>query len=323
LSTDPIRVLLVDDHEQWRLLTSNSLQNRPDLQVVAQASDGLEAIAKAVQLRPDLVLLDIGLPKLNGIEVSRRIRETCPACKILFVSQESSPDIVREALATGASGYVLKMEFGTELLPAIETVLRGEQFVCRRLKNQLPEFFTITPAHEVVFYRDDRSLINHVTEFFSAALRCGCTAVGIVTESHRQQLLENLRREGLDMNAVVAQRRYATFDANDCISMFMQDGMPDQAQVWELRENCLAAVSNPAHRGQAGRVAIFGECAELLRAQGNFEASLAVEKLCNQAISRRPDVEVLCGYSMEGIQGHSNKGFLQAICSEHTAVHHR
>ena len=86
----------------------------------------------AKELQPDLIVLDIGLPSLNGIEAARRIRKLSPKSKILFVSQESSADVVRAALGTGAQGYVLKSDAGSELLVGVNAVLRGEQFVGRR-----------------------------------------------------------------------------------------------------------------------------------------------------------------------------------------------
>ena len=97
--------------------------------VIGVASDGLEAVQKAEELQPDLILLDIGLPSLNGIEVARQIRKLCPKSKILFVSQESSADVVQGALGTGAQGYVVKIDAGRELLEGVNTVLRDEQFV--------------------------------------------------------------------------------------------------------------------------------------------------------------------------------------------------
>jgi DNA-binding NarL/FixJ family response regulator len=92
-------------------------------------SDGLEAVQKAVELKPDLILMDIGLPTLSGIEAARRIRKLVPECKIIFVSQESSAEVVQEALQLGASGYVVKAKAGSELLTAVETVISGKQFV--------------------------------------------------------------------------------------------------------------------------------------------------------------------------------------------------
>ena len=104
------------------------LQPRPDCQVIAEASDGLEAVQKAEDLKPDLVLLDIGLPKLDGIEAARQIRQRSPSSKIVFLSQNNDLDVVRAALGTGALGYVRKIDAGRELLPAVDAVLRGEQF---------------------------------------------------------------------------------------------------------------------------------------------------------------------------------------------------
>ena len=124
-----IRVLIVDDFENWRRQVHSLLQARPAWQVIAEASDGSEAVQKAEELKPDLILLDIGLPKLNGIEAARRIRQRSPSSKIIFLSQNSELDVVREAVGTGAFGYVLKTDAGSELLPAMDAVLRGKQFV--------------------------------------------------------------------------------------------------------------------------------------------------------------------------------------------------
>ena len=109
------RILVVDDYEPWRRFVSTTLQKQPTLQVIGEAVYGLEAVQKAQQLQPDLILLDIGLPTLNGIEAARRIRELSPKSKILFVSENRSWDIVEEALRTGAGGYVVKSDAAGEL----------------------------------------------------------------------------------------------------------------------------------------------------------------------------------------------------------------
>jgi DNA-binding NarL/FixJ family response regulator len=92
------------------------------LQIVCEVSDGLEAVHKAEELQPDLILLDVGLPSLNGIEAARRIRKVARKSKILFLSQESSADVVQEALGTGAAGHVVKAHAGSELLTAVEAL---------------------------------------------------------------------------------------------------------------------------------------------------------------------------------------------------------
>jgi DNA-binding NarL/FixJ family response regulator len=133
-SSSPIRVLVVDDHEPFRRFVRATLSVRPELQIISEASDGLEAVQKAVELQPGLIVLDIGLPSLNGIEAARRIRQLSPKSKILFLSQESSPEIVQEALRLGALGFVIKAQAGRDLSEALEAVLRNEQFISSTVK---------------------------------------------------------------------------------------------------------------------------------------------------------------------------------------------
>ena len=97
-----IRILVVDDFKDWRRQVHSLLQARPTWQIIAEASDGSEAVQKADELRPDLILLDIGLPKLNGIEAARQMRQCSPSSKVIFLSQNSDLDVVRAAMGTGA-----------------------------------------------------------------------------------------------------------------------------------------------------------------------------------------------------------------------------
>jgi DNA-binding NarL/FixJ family response regulator len=122
-SVSSVRVLVVDDYEPFRRFIRSTLGKRPDLQVVGEASDGLEAVQKAEELQPGLIVLDLGLPTLNGIEAARRIRKFSPECKILVLTQESSAEVVKEVLGLGALGYVVKAHAGSELLTAVEAVL--------------------------------------------------------------------------------------------------------------------------------------------------------------------------------------------------------
>jgi len=118
-----VRILVADDHALFRQFVVELLGKRPELQVVGEASDGLEALQKAVELRPDLILLDIGLPSLDGIKVARKMRSLVPESKIIFLTQESSADVVEEALSLGARGYVAKIRAQVDLFAAVETVL--------------------------------------------------------------------------------------------------------------------------------------------------------------------------------------------------------
>ena len=131
-----MRVLVVEDFVPFWQVIRSTLAERPEVQVVCEVADGLEAVQKAEALEPDLVLLDIGLPTLNGIEAARQIRRLAPGSKIIFVSQESSCEVVQEAFNVGARGYVVKTRAAVDLLAAVDAVLEDRQFVSVGLSDQ-------------------------------------------------------------------------------------------------------------------------------------------------------------------------------------------
>jgi DNA-binding NarL/FixJ family response regulator len=131
MSTNSLGVLIVEDYAAWRRFVRSILKSHSESCIIHEISDGLEAVQRAAEIEPDLIIMDIGLPKINGIEAARRIRKFLTKTKILFLSQESSPEVVHEALHTG-EGYVAKTDAGRDLLTAINAVLRGEQFLSGR-----------------------------------------------------------------------------------------------------------------------------------------------------------------------------------------------
>jgi len=142
-------VLVIEDVLPFRQWVCSTLQEMPELQVIGEANDGLEAVQKAEELKPDLVILDIGLPKSNGIEVCRSIRKGAPESKILFLTAQSDPDLVVAALDAGASGYVHKALAANELEPAVAAVLGGKQFFSRTLKVPVFDIFFGVPDKNV------------------------------------------------------------------------------------------------------------------------------------------------------------------------------
>ena len=124
-----VRILLVDDFVPWHQAAISLLQPNAALQVIGQATDGLEAVGKAIDLQPDLVLLDIGLPGINGIEVARHIRSVSPGSKIVFLTENNSRALVERAMGTGAHGYVIKSDAVRQLLSAVEAVIAGAKFI--------------------------------------------------------------------------------------------------------------------------------------------------------------------------------------------------
>ena len=118
-----IRTLLVDDFAPWRDQLRSILKSRPECDIVGEASDGQEAVEKATEMQPDIILLDLGMPRLNGMEAAKIIHQKCPNSKILFVTQETDGDIRNAAIQVGAVDYVLKSNAGNKLLDAITTAL--------------------------------------------------------------------------------------------------------------------------------------------------------------------------------------------------------
>jgi len=337
--TSAFRVLVVEDHEPFRRFLCSTLEKRPELQIVGEVSDGLEAVHKAQELQPDLILLDVGLPSLNGIEAARQIRKLSHKSKILFVSQESSADVVQEALSLGALGYVVKTQAGSELLPAVKMILEGRQFVSSGLAgsnftevfdrprnkevlpSHVPKAREITRRHEAQFYSDDASFLDGFTSFVGAALKAGNAVIVVATESHRDNLLLRLQAHGLDVGAAVEQGRYVSLDAAETLSAFMVNGLPDPARFLKVAGDLIAEAAK-AVKGEHARVAACGECAPLLWAQGKADAAIRLEHLWDE-IAKSYGVAVLCGYPLGCFQGGVGSHMFEKICAEHTVVHSR
>jgi DNA-binding NarL/FixJ family response regulator len=135
--TPPIRLLVVDDHAIVRRQLCALLNEQPDFEVVGEAEDGEEAVRKAEESRPDVVLMDISLPGLDGFAAARHIKQHVPSAEIVFVSQHDTRQMVREALRAGGRGYVAKLDALAELVPAVHAASQKQEFISPRLAADL------------------------------------------------------------------------------------------------------------------------------------------------------------------------------------------
>lgn len=318
----------MDDFAPWRSVIRSMLQERAEFRVIGEASDGLESVQKAEELQPDLILLDLGLPTLNGLEAAFRIRQCSPKSKILFLSEISFRDIIEEALRTGGDGYVVKHDAASDLLPAVEAIFQGKRFVSSSLAEHQPadpapiarQKTRIHHRHEVEFYADDRALVDGYSRFIETALKSGSVVTLIATQPHLTSVLQKLRAGGVDADAFIDQGRYTQLDVVDALPPLMGlNHLPDPVRCAKVLGNLMMTASKSAESHQP-RVAACGEFSPVLLAEGRVEAAIQLEHLTDE-FARSHDIDILCGYLRSAVPQTESSHTFARICAEHSAVH--
>lgn len=310
LETSIHRVLVVEDFEPFQQFVCSTLEKNSQLDVICRVSDGLDAVQQARRIRPDLIVIDVGLPKLNGIEAVRQIRETAPNSKVLFLSQNSDADVVQRAFEVGGNGYVLKTKAATDLLPAVEAVIRGHSFLSSGLAdfndlanpaNRGPRHHRLVPhtendasyRHQVEFHASEDSLLGSFVRFIQTALTAGNAVIVVLSKVHGKRLRQRLLADNIVNDATIEQRRYISLDAEEILSAFMVNDLPDRDNFFKLVEDLIATAK--AATGNAASVAVCGECASILWTQGKLDAAIQLECFCNE-IAQSHKMDILCSY---------------------------
>ena len=285
-------ILIAEDFTTFREFAQNQLQRRPEFHVVSE-TDGSAAVKTAIELQPDVVVLDIGLPSLNGLDAARQIRSSSPQSDVVFLTQESSPDIVHEAFALGARAFIDKSR-AQYLLPTVEAILDGAPTDRR---------------HRAHFSQDKTTLLDEVECFLGTALAAHDAAIAIVTRTHQQQLRKRLTHLGGIVDEAIENGSFVLFDADELVSGLLADGL----RYWRpVVIQAVEAAGRATGRADA-RVAVSGESASMLWGAGRVDAAIELERFGDELVRTMP-VDLMCTYALVPLNG--EPGFRTA-CAHH------
>ena len=293
-----------------------ALEQRAGLKVVGEAEDGIDAVRKAQELQPDLILLDIGLPKLNGIAAALQISTLAPNAKLLFITMESSAVVVREALHAGGHGYIHKLRTQFDLIPAVQAVLAGKLFVSSDLEYD--DDTTAVGRHELHFYSDDAGFVEIAARHVSNALKADGAAIVFGTLSHQDILLERLHKDAFDMDEAIQDGTYISLDVAETFLPTMVDGMPDGIRAAAVMNSVLQR-SLKARTSEHARIAILSEWSAFLCEEGNVHAAIHVESRGNDMVQTIP-IDLICAYPLTTLHRYNDERVFNSICAAHTAV---
>ena len=316
------RVLVVDDSKLWRDHARSVVGRNGTWELVGEASDGAEAVQQATSLRPDLILLDVSLPTLNGIQVAQRVLRADGGTRILFISEHRSWEIAEAALRTGAHGYVVKADAGRELQPAMNAIADGRRFISARFGGRrLDETTGRVPwenrCHEAAFSSDETVLLNDYARFAENALRAGESL--IVCHSKAGQLPAMLEARGVDIDRAIKDGRYQAVDVPNCFLDFLVDGWPNEARFRDAATFLVMKAARAA-TSEHPRVAACGDGTSTLWREGRGDAAVRVEQLWDD-LAIAYQLDIFCGFPMS--PGDEHTDIYHKMCAAHSAVHSR
>jgi DNA-binding NarL/FixJ family response regulator len=205
-----LRILIADDHEVARKGIRSLLENHPGWEICGEASDGREAVASVTKLKPDILLLDIGMPNLNGLDATRQILAIMPEARILILTVHDSEQVVREVLAAGARGFLLKSDTGRELVTAVEALQQGRTFLTSKVAQMMVDVYLrphseTDPSNPCVLTPREREVIQLVAEGKTTKEIATALNLSVKTaETHRTNLMRKL-----DLHSIADLTLYA------------------------------------------------------------------------------------------------------------------
>jgi CheY-like chemotaxis protein len=307
--------LVVDDHPEMLRRVSALLGSRYD--VVGVARDGYEAIDLARSLAPDLIVLDIAMPRLDGFQVAARLQEFGLAARTVVMTLHDDEDLVKQAFLAGARGFVHKTRLAVDLVRALDHVYEGRFFL-----PTLQSLLTVagSGAHAVQFHSYDRRFILDVSGLINCALRRGHVAAVVANAAVRAGVAEQLKSYGWNVGVAGDYGRYHAMDAAESLAGIMRDDRPDPERLGEsvaALERLRVETADPSD----GRLTLVGEIAVPLLLNGNAKGAMEIERLWNALTRGLPWLGVCC-YPVSCFADRLPPHVFHEVCAEHGAVGH-
>ena len=247
------------------------------------------------------MLLDIGLPRLSGIDAASRIRVVIPDAKLMFVTIESSLEIVERAFRGGAHGYVYKPRALRDVLPVLDAILHGAQFVSGGLERVAQGDSLASHRHDVVFYSSDAVLVDAFSRFIAGELREGSAVLAIVTAAHEQSLYRSLKASRVDVALAIRDQRYIPVNVKALLAKSTVNCYPDPLRYLDAAGKLLTDITRRATARHA-RVAACGEGTSMFWTQGHVDAAIQLEHLWDE-IAKSHQMDILCAFPLTARDG--------------------
>jgi DNA-binding NarL/FixJ family response regulator len=317
-----IQILIADDHELFRRKVRSFIESQSGYRVCGEARDGIEAIEKVRQLRPEIVLMDINMPRMDGLKATRIINDDCPECSVIIITQNEMTIAREHARQVCAKGVVEKSHLTRDLIPVMRGVAMESESSIGQSKHPAasgdPWYGLLESAaprdHIVQLYQDQQFLNRAVCRFAAAAITNGEGVILVPTAAHWDAFRPRLESEGVDVKAAEKRGQLTVVDADNLLPTFMRDGMPDSPVFLGLAQN---VVSQARGDGRYPKVRWWGEMVNILWERGEVAASMQLEDQFDQ-LAHEQDIAIFCSFLMDNFDGDVHARMLPRLGENHS-----